>query len=83
MRQDGSEIIVCGGGARNKALMRRLAAFTGATVFASDELGIPATQVEAMAFSWFAKLALERKALALESITGSKHPVVLGAIYPA
>lgn len=78
-----AEIVVCGGGARNPVLMSRLADLTSLPVVPSDAHGIPSGQVEAMAFSWFAKCALEGKATALESITGSKHPVVLGAIYPA
>jgi anhydro-N-acetylmuramic acid kinase len=78
-----SEVIVCGGGARNTALMQRLAKLSGLNVVASDVHGIPSGQVEAMAFSWFAKQTLEGRPVALQSITGSRHPVILGAIYRA
>lgn len=81
--QNCEEIIVCGGGARNTALMARIGELGRIHTMPSDDLGIPSGQVEAMAFSWFAKCALDRQPISLHTITGSTHPVVLGAIYPA
>ncbi|MBL8517428.1 MAG: anhydro-N-acetylmuramic acid kinase [Betaproteobacteria bacterium] len=80
---DCDEVIVCGGGARNQTLMRRLAALAATRVSVSDVHGIPSGQVEAVAFSWFAKNALSRQAMSLGSVTGSRHPIILGGIYPA
>lgn len=80
---DCDELIVCGGGARNPRLMRRIQELSGIQTEPSDAYGIPSGQVEAMAFAWFAKCAIDRTPLALHSITGSAHPLVLGAIYPA
>ena len=77
------EVFVCGGGARNPALMEQLSSLTKLNVRATDALGIPSGQVEAVAFSWLAKRAMQRTPTDLRSITGSRHPVVLGAIYPA
>lgn len=79
---DCREVIVCGGGARNPVLMKRLQALCGVPVNPSDAHGIPSGQVEALAFSWFAKCALDRTPASLQSITGSRHPLILGAIYP-
>lgn len=80
---DCQEVFVCGGGARNPALMARLASLTKLNVCATDDLGIPSGQVEAIAFSWLARRAIQHAPTDLRSITGSRHPVVLGAIYPA
>lgn len=77
------EIIICGGGARNSALLERLRELSNVQVEISDAYGLPAGQVEAMAFAWFAKHAMDRIPMRLERITGAKHPVILGAIYPA
>ena len=44
-----TEIYVCGGGARNGALMRELAYCLQRPVHPTDALGVPAQQVEALA----------------------------------
>jgi anhydro-N-acetylmuramic acid kinase len=78
------KLIVCGGGARNGHLMRRLAALLpSARVVASDEAGLPPQQVEAAAFAWLAMKAVRGEPLALESTTGARGARVLGGIYPA
>jgi anhydro-N-acetylmuramic acid kinase len=38
--------------------------------------------IEAQMFAWFADKALSGEAFDLSQVTGSKTPVVLGAIYP-
>ena len=77
-------VVVCGGGAKNSALMRRLAALVSpATLEASDRHGIDPQLVEATAFAWLAKCALEGKPGNLTSVTGAREARVLGAIYPA
>jgi len=80
------EIFVCGGGARNGALMHALRqAFTesGVPVAPTDALGVAAEQVEALAFAWLAQQTLLGKAGNLPAVTGAQHPCILGAIYPA
>ena len=78
------KLIVCGGGAFNTHLLARLQALLpGVTVRLSDAYGLPAQQVEATAFAWLARKAVQREALALQSITGTRGARVLGAIYPA
>ncbi len=80
------EVFVCGGGARNGALMHALRhAFSenGVPVAPSDTLGAAAEQVEALAFAWLAQQTLQGKAGNLPAVTGAQHPCILGAIYPA
>lgn len=77
-------LIVCGGGALNTHLMRRLRALLpDAPVASSADWGLPPLQVEAMAFAWLARKTVRREKLELESTTGARGARVLGAVYPA
>lgn len=81
--QGCTEILVCGGGAQNITLLARLAEYLPeATIAPTDKHGVPAQQVEALAFAWFAKQCIERRAVDLTATTGAAHANVLGAIYP-
>jgi anhydro-N-acetylmuramic acid kinase len=81
---DSESLIVCGGGALNTLLMRRLQArLPSLRVVSSDTLGLPPLQVEAAAFAWLARKAILRQTASLKSITGAQGARVLGAIYPA
>lgn len=78
------EIYLCGGGASNSQLLSRLRLRLPAINIAlSDELNIPAQQVEATAFAWLAKQTLEHRPGNCPEATGARGPRVLGAIYPA
>lgn len=78
------ELLVCGGGARNRHVMRRLAQLLpGVEVRPTDDRGLPATQVEACAFAWLADAFIERRAGNLTAVTGAAGPRILGALYPA
>ena len=77
-------LIVCGGGALNLELMRRLqSALPSSVVVSSDKHGLPPLQVEATAFAWLAQQTIERKTGSLKSVTGARGARILGAIYPA
>ena len=77
-------LLVCGGGAHNRALMQRLAALLPACqVSSTDAHGVPADWVEAMAFAWLAHCCLEGIPANRPSVTGAQGLRVLGAIYPA
>jgi anhydro-N-acetylmuramic acid kinase len=82
---NATEVLVCGGGARNATLMRALQRRVGAErpVRPTDALGIPADQVEALAFAWLAQCHLHRTAGNVPEATGARGPRVLGALYPA
>ncbi|KPD26744.1 MULTISPECIES: anhydro-N-acetylmuramic acid kinase [Pseudomonas aeruginosa group] len=78
------EVLVCGGGTFNAALMARLAALMPAARIAStDAYGIPPAWMEGMAFAWLAHRFLERLPGNCPDVTGAAGPRVLGALYPA
>ena len=82
--KDSKSLIVCGGGAYNLHLLARLqASLPGVRVSTSDAHGLPPMQVEAAAFPWLARQAMQRRPGNLASVTGARGPRVLGAIYPA
>jgi anhydro-N-acetylmuramic acid kinase len=78
-------LLVCGGGAFNTHLMRRLQARAGARlgVLSTEAVGVPANQVEALAFAWLAQAFVQRQAGNLPAVTGARGPRLLGALYPA
>lgn len=76
------EVLVCGGGVHNAHLMARLRDHLRPTpVLASDERGVPADWMEAMAFAWLARETLAHRPGNLPAVTGAEHPVILGGIY--
>ena len=78
------ELLVCGGGAHNAALMTRLAQLLAQTQVSSTQAkGVDPDWVEAMAFAWLAHSCLENIPTNRPSVTGARGLRVLGAIYPA
>lgn len=78
------EYFLCGGGARNRRLARRIGEIASPRpVRLTEDLGVPTGHVEAMAFAWLALKCLRREPLDLASVTGAAGPGILGAIYPA
>lgn len=79
-----TRLLVCGGGAYNGHLMRRLAArLCWLSVESTAQAGLPADQVEAVAFAWLARAWFQRRAGNLPAATGATGGRVLGALYPA
>lgn len=75
---------LCGGGARNAALVRVLGnLLPGIEVYLTDALGIAAEWVEAFAFAWLARQCLQGKPGNVPEVTGARGPRVLGAVYRA
>ncbi len=78
------EVYLCGGGAHNQALVQRLkAALPTCRIQPTDQLGIGADWLEAIAFAWLAQQTLHRRSANLPEVTGARHPCILGAIYQA
>lgn len=82
-------LIICGGGARNIALLdlfkaRAEAIFKNTLeIMTSDALGIDPQLVEGLAFAWLAWAHKEKRPANLPAVTGAKGPRILGACYPA
>jgi anhydro-N-acetylmuramic acid kinase len=77
------EIIVSGGGAKNRAIMNRLIAPQHKDrVLTTNDLGMPPDAKEALAFALLAAATLDSVPSNVPSVTGAKRAVVLGSITP-
>ena len=75
-------VLLCGGGVHNNFLAERLAArLEGIPLQSTTEFGVDADWVEGLLFAWLANQRLEQRVFDLKPITGSKSPLVLGAVY--
>ena len=81
---DATELVVCGGGALNAALMQRLqAGLPQVRVLSSAERGMPPLQVEAAAFAWLARQTVLGLPGNLPKVTGAQGARILGGIFKA
>ncbi|GHB15364.1 anhydro-N-acetylmuramic acid kinase [Salinicola rhizosphaerae] len=79
---DRTDLIVCGGGARNRHLMARLAHHLPAVaLLRCEDFGWSADWLEAGAFGWLAWRRLRGLPGNLPEVTGARGPRVLGGIY--
>ncbi len=74
-------LIVCGGGIRNAALMQRLGALTGRTPQSSADYGLDPEWVEAAAMAWLARARIDGVAGNLPTVTSAREGRVLGGLY--
>lgn len=80
---DLADVLVCGGGSKNRALMKRLGELLPQqSIHTTDEFGIPTDYVEAAAFAWLAMRTLNHLAGNITTVTGAEREVILGGIYP-
>ena len=79
-----TEVYICGGGAHNSDLMRRLERqLTPIAPASTTAIGVDPDWVEAMTFAWLAHQTLEGLAGNAPVVTGASGPRVLGAIHTA
>ena len=79
--QELLEIYLCGGGAHNSFLLKRIKELSGLnSISKTDILGIPADDVEAAAFAWLARETLKGRPGNLPSVTGATKLKILGAV---
>jgi anhydro-N-acetylmuramic acid kinase len=77
-----TRLLVCGGGAFNAHLMRRLSlALPAVELCTTAEHGIAPEHVEAAGFAWLAHQFLSGLPGNIPSVTGARHPVPLGGLY--
>jgi anhydro-N-acetylmuramic acid kinase len=84
---DLTEVVLCGGGTFNltlrESIARHIATLNSCPALrVSDEFGVPADQVEALAFAWLAALHVGGIAGNLPSVTGARGGRVLGSCTP-
>jgi anhydro-N-acetylmuramic acid kinase len=78
------EVYLCGGGAHNRDLVRRIGrALPGSELASTVRLGVHPDWVEAMAFAWLAQRRLRLEPGNLPEVTGASKAQVLGAVYAA
>ena len=83
------KLIVCGGGARNNALMDLFKLKSqdffkqSLEITTSESAGIDPQLVEGLAFAWLAWAHKEKRPANLPAVTGARGPRILGACYPA
>lgn len=80
---DAGQVLLCGGGVHNLALVERIRHRMKCKVVTTAHYGVDPDWVEAMAFAWLARQTLAGLPGNLPSVTGARHPVVLGGIYPS
>lgn len=81
---DAIDVVACGGGVHNKALMRAIGArLEGRPLYASTAFGIDPDMMEAMAFAWLAYRRLRGEPGNLPAVTGARGWRLLGALYAA
>jgi anhydro-N-acetylmuramic acid kinase len=81
--KDVEQVYICGGGARNEFLVEELeTALHACELFTTDELGVEADAVEAMAFAWLAYAHVNHIQGSVASVTGATRGAVLGTFCP-
>ncbi|MCK5696653.1 MAG: anhydro-N-acetylmuramic acid kinase [Gammaproteobacteria bacterium] len=79
-----NDVLVCGGGVHNTQLMQRLKMLMPTlNVCSTQAYGLHPDWVEASAFAWLAHQNIHHLSGNLPSVTGAKHPVILGGIWQA
>ena len=81
---DAVDVVACGGGVHNNALMEAIASrLEGRALHASAAFGIDPDMMEAMAFAWLAYRRLRGEPGNLPAVTGASGLRLLGAVYAA
>ena len=80
-RMKADEVLVSGGGARNRAVIEALRDYFGsATVRTIEEIGYSSDAKEAICFAVLANETISENPSNVPSVTGAQRPVILGKI---
>ncbi|PSW16922.1 anhydro-N-acetylmuramic acid kinase [Photobacterium sanctipauli] len=78
------QLLVCGGGANNPLLMKRIAELLPEwQVGTTTEKGVDSDNMEAMAFAWLAHQRMHNLPSSLPEVTGASKAASLGVVYYA
>ncbi|KTD22315.1 anhydro-N-acetylmuramic acid kinase [Legionella lansingensis] len=78
-----TQVLICGGGTHNVALMQAIRqCLPGVDVTSTSIYGIDPDFIEAAMFAWFAEKTLNYTPLDMSKITGARNLAILGTIYP-
>ena len=81
---DCRRVLVCGGGWKNGALIRRLAKrLPDISVDSTEALGLDPDYIEAATFAWLARETLASRPGNEPAVTGASGHRILGGIFPA
>lgn len=80
---DAHDVLVCGGGARNQALMDALQEYLPCSVRTTQAEGVGTQDVEALAFAWLAWAHQRGIPAGNPAVTGAAGQRILGACWPA
>lgn len=82
-RFEVDEVIVCGGGAWNRTLLKLLRGrLAPVELKRAEDCGVPSDYLEAIAFAILASETVHGNPANIPSVTGAERPVVLGKIIP-
>ncbi|HIF50853.1 MAG TPA: anhydro-N-acetylmuramic acid kinase [Thiotrichaceae bacterium] len=82
MANEYNEVLLCGGGAYNPALMKTIQnLLPQIKVSTTTDYGLTPDCIEAVTFAWLAKQRIENKPANLPSVTGANKEVLLGGVY--
>ncbi|MCS7229392.1 MAG: anhydro-N-acetylmuramic acid kinase [Candidatus Kryptonium sp.] len=76
-----NEVIVSGGGAKNKFMLNSLEKYFKVPVRITDEFGVSSDAKEAICFAVFANETVMGNPINITSVTGARSRTVLGGIY--
>jgi len=76
------EVLICGGGIHNQALLAELQNYLSPiSIVSTEQHGIPPDWLEAIAFAWFAKHTIEKNMIEINMQHAATVTRILGAIY--
>jgi anhydro-N-acetylmuramic acid kinase len=75
------ELILAGGGARNRALVARLTEMSNVPTMLSDDLGVPIEAREAMCFAVLGALCADGVPITLPRVTGCREPAPISGVW--
>lgn len=75
------DLVICGGGSKNRLLMQRLGALSGSAPQTTAAYGLDPDFVEAAAMAWLAFARVEQRTGNLPTVTAAREATVLGGLY--